>query len=113
MNEWDASTFAEHLGKKIYWGLFTGRSFSGKKTVAAELAKIINGKIINMAQIAEKLKSTMGSEDEPFEGEVPISKVEEAILEIISQDRSENKKFTYLFDSWLHKSTIEFINAMH
>lgn len=49
MNEWDASTFAEHLGKKIYWGMFTGRSYSGKKTVAAALANIINGKIINMA----------------------------------------------------------------
>lgn len=113
MNEWDASTFAEHLGKKIYWGMFTGRSFSGKKTVAAALAHMINGKIINMAQLAEKLRGTMGTDEEPFEGEVPIHKVEEAILEIVSQDRAANKKYTYLFDSWLHKTTIEFINAMH
>lgn len=55
----------------------------------------------------------MGTEDEPYEGEVPITKVEEAILEIVSLDRAANKKYTYLFDSWLHKSTIEFINAMH
>jgi len=38
MSEWDVSTFAEHLGKKVNWGMFTGRSYSGKKTVAASLA---------------------------------------------------------------------------
>jgi cytidylate kinase len=39
MTEWDISTFEEHLGKKVVWGMLTGRSFSGKKTIAENLAK--------------------------------------------------------------------------
>jgi len=113
MNEWDASTFAEHLGKKVNWGLFTGRSNSGKSTIAKALINLINGKLIDMAVIADELKKKMGSEEEPFEGEVPIEKVEEAILELVSKDRAANKKYTYLFDGWLHKTTMDFITAMH
>jgi hypothetical protein len=113
MNEWDASTFAEHLGKKVNWGMFTGRSLSGKSTIANALVNIISGKVINMATLAEGLKAKMGTEDEPFEGDVPIEKVEEAILELVSKDRAANQKFTYLFDGWLHKTTMDFINAMH
>lgn len=59
--------------------MFTGRSFSGKKTVAAELANTIKSKTINMEQIAGELKKTMGTEEEPFEGDVPVDKVEAAI----------------------------------
>jgi hypothetical protein len=66
-----------------------------------------------MAAIADDLKKKMGTEEEPFEGEVPIEKVEEAILELVSKDRAANSKYTYLFDGWLHKSTMDFITAMH
>jgi tRNA uridine 5-carbamoylmethylation protein Kti12 len=59
--------------------MFTGRKFSGKKTLSAELAKILKAKIVDMNEIAAALKKKMGTEEEPFEGEVPISKVEEAI----------------------------------
>lgn len=72
MTEWDSSTFAMHLGKKVNWGMFTGRSFSGKTTIANALVNIKQGKVINMANIAESLKAKMGTEDEPFEGDVPI-----------------------------------------
>lgn len=114
MNEWDASTFAEHLGKKVNWGMFTGRSFSGKKTLAASLSKVINGKVINMNEIQENLKKTLaGPDDEADSVEVPISKVEEAILELVSKDRAANQKFTYIFAEWLHPNTMDFINAMH
>lgn len=44
----------------------------------------------------------MGTEEEPFEGEVPTIKVYEAVLEQISQDRMNNKKFTYIFDGYSH-----------
>jgi len=113
MNEWDSSTFAEHLGKKINFGVVIGKSLSGKKTVAAQLSKIINGKVINMANIAEELKKNMGTEEEPFEGEVPVEKVEEAILEIVSNDRTADRKFTYIFADWVHKSAMDFLNAMN
>ena len=48
MNEWDVNTFDDHLGKKVSWGILTGRSYSGKKTIAATLASLIKGKIIKV-----------------------------------------------------------------
>jgi len=84
MIEWDANTFEGHLGKKVSWGMFTGRSFSGKKTLATELSTIIMGKQVSMAQIAEELKKKMGTEEEPFEGDVPLDKVEAAICDMVA-----------------------------
>jgi hypothetical protein len=75
MNEWDPATFESHLGNQVAWGMFTGRALSGKKTVAATLSSLIKGKIINMADIANDLRKKLGTEDEPFEGDVPLDKV--------------------------------------
>lgn len=55
----------------------------------------------------------MGTEDEPFEGDVPIEKVEECILEIVSKDKSMNEKFCYIFDSWEHKDADAFFCFMY
>jgi len=44
----------------------------------------------------------MGTEEEPFEGEVPTMKVYESVLESISQDRVNNRNFTYIFDGYPH-----------
>jgi hypothetical protein len=90
--------------------LLTGRSYSGKRTVAAELVNTIKSKIVNMEQIAAELKKSMGSEEEPFEGELSVDKVEAAIVKQIAHDRANSHKYTYLFDRWMHKSASEFLN---
>ena len=36
-----------------------------------------------MGKIAEQVKSTLGSEEEPFEGEVPIASIEKAVVDLI------------------------------
>lgn len=105
MEEWDASTFEEHLGKKVNWALLTGRSLSGKTAVANALCSIIKAKVINMTAISESIKKTLGTDEEPFEGEVPLEKVEEHILNTVTVDRAAGNKFIYLFDGWLHPST--------
>lgn len=84
MNEWDANTFQEHLGNKVAWGLMTGRSYSGKKTLAAALSNIINAKVVSMTELQQELKKKMGTEEEPFEGEVPLKSVEQAILSMVA-----------------------------
>ena len=40
----------------------------------------------------------MGTEEEPYEGEVPKDKVYEALLKLIGNDRQKNLKYTYIFD---------------
>ena len=39
--------------------------------------------IINMAQIADKIKATLGSEEEPFEGEISTADIEKEICSMI------------------------------
>jgi len=39
-----------------------------------------------MSDVAEEVKKTLGTEEEPFEGDVPISEVEKAILEKVQQN---------------------------
>lgn len=113
MCEWDFSAFEAALGKKVSWGIVSGREYSGKAELARSLASIIKGKVISMKVIAEDLKKKLGTEEEPFEGEVPATKIEEAILEVVSNDRAANQSFTYIFDDWTHKSATDFINALH
>lgn len=72
MNEWDPNTFEDCLGKKIQWGIVTGRPYSNKEETAKQLAALCKGKVISMKNIAEMLKAKMGTEDEPFEGDVPL-----------------------------------------
>jgi hypothetical protein len=60
---------------------------------------------INMTKIAEQVKSTLGSEEEPFEGEVPIKEVEK----VISAKISSSSKEKYVFDGYTHKSNDDFV----
>lgn len=60
-----------------------------------------------MAKIADQVKSKMGTEEEPFEGEVPIQEVEKAIFAQITDNTGDKKKF--VFDGYTHKTEEEFL----
>lgn len=51
----------------------------------------------------------MGTEEEPFEGDVPVDKIEAAVCEQVSADRAAGNKYTYLYDSWPQKSLGDFL----
>ena len=74
---------------------------------------MINGFVIDMEKLSEEIKKKLGTEDEPFEGTVPLVKVEESILELISKHRNNNQKFTYLFCDWSHTSAENFFMFMN
>lgn len=88
MTEWDLGVFQEHLGLKVEWGFVTGRSLSGKTTVAELISASARGKILDMNKISEKCRERLGTEDEPFEDPVPIEEVEKDTLQIIESDKS-------------------------
>lgn len=50
----------------------------------------------------------MGTEEEPYEGEVPKDKVYEALLKLIGNDRQKNLKFTYIFDGIPNSTFFQF-----
>lgn len=41
--------------------------------------------VIDMKDISAKIKATLGTEEEPFEGEVPIADVEKAVVTHIKE----------------------------
>lgn len=53
-----------------------------------------------MKQITENVKATLGSEEEPFEGEVPIADVEKAVSEKIRVAQSSGKRCKFVFDGF-------------
>ena len=55
-----------------------------------------------MKIISEKVKSRLGTEEEPFEGEAPIKEVEKEISKIIEEGSKSKVKF--IFDGFTHKS---------
>jgi dephospho-CoA kinase len=83
MSEWNFQLFNEKLGNKIEFGVLIGKSLSGKSVVAKLLQDTQSYTILDMKQIADGVKAGLGSEEEPFEGEVPVADVEKAVTEKI------------------------------
>lgn len=80
MKNWDLRTFQEHLGQKVDFGVVIGRTYSGKSTIAKYVASLSKGHVLMMSDVAEEVKKTLGTEEEPFEGDVPTAEIEKAIL---------------------------------
>ena len=106
MSEWSKQLFEEKLGNKVEYGVIVGRSLSGKTTIANKMSTMVGSTILDMKKIAESCKAKMGTEEEPFEGEVPIAKVEEEINNIIT---GASKGAKFLFDSYTHATDEEFL----
>ena len=100
MSEWSMQLFEEKLGNKVEYGIVVGKSNSGKSTIAKQLQTMFDNTVIDMKQVEGKVKAKMGTEEEPFEGEVPIAKVEEEITSMIESSKGTGQKF--LFDSYSH-----------
>ena len=71
MKSWDESSFNKLLGSDVSYGVVLGRPLAGKTFVSNQISQLIGGKVISLTGIADSLKKTMGTEEEPFEGEVP------------------------------------------
>ena len=56
MRAWDETTFNEHLGNKTEWCILIGQPLSGKSLVAKLVAECNNGKVIDLAKIAEDIR---------------------------------------------------------
>lgn len=74
MDHWDWTLFQEKLGIKTEYGLVLGQAFSGKSTIADYCAKNLDMCVVDLKAINEACKKDLGTEEEPFEGELaPIA----------------------------------------
>ena len=60
-----------------------------------------------MKAIGEQIRPTLGDEDNPFEGDVPIDLIEKKIVEIINSNKQKGQRKKFLFDGFLHQGTPE------
>lgn len=101
MSKWDDQKWQELIGStKIDWSIVLGLPLQGKSTLASQIAKIQGSQLIDWKVIEEQVKKSLGTEEEPFEGKVPLDKVEDAVIKIIQANRSAGKRTPYIFDSF-------------
>lgn len=83
-----------------------GKSLVGKSTIAKFMQQKLGFNIIDMKAETEELRKLKGTDDGPFEGEIPIHEVEQVILKQISQSK-KNAKF--IIDDYTHKTEDDFL----
>ena len=66
--------------------------------------------VIDMKDIAEKLRAKLGTEDGPFEGEVPVAEVEKEIVAVIASSKGAATKAKFVFDGYTHKTEEAFLS---
>lgn len=79
-----------------------GRTTSGKSFLSGQMKNILGYEVIDMVELTEAVKKTLGDDDNPFEGEVPIDKVEAAVLEKIEKTKASTIKPKFVFDGYTH-----------
>jgi adenylate kinase family enzyme len=104
MSEWDYSIFSEKLGNKTEFGVVVGRSLSGKTTLSQYMASKLGYTVIDMKAVSDKVKGKLRTEDEPFEGEVPIAAVEKEIEAMINSMKAAQPQAKFIFDGFTHKT---------
>lgn len=97
MDNWDHSVFLEKLGEKTDYGIIIGRAHSGKSTLAKYMVENLDCTLVDMKAIREEVRKSMGTEEEPFEGDIPIEKSEEAIVKFVRKAKGK-----LVFDGMIH-----------
>lgn len=85
MNKWDYDIFQEKLGNTVEYGVVLGNWYTGKSTVAKVMADSFGYQVIDMKATAAQIKASLGTEEDPFEGEVPFADVEKAVVNHIRE----------------------------
>jgi len=62
-----------------------------------------------MKDIQENIRQRLSTEEEPYEGEVPIGDIEKDIIEIIETTKAKSdSRIIFIFDGYIHSSGEEF-----
>lgn len=80
MAEWNDYDFQNIVSEPVDYSVLIGQPLSGKTFISNALVKHLGFKLVDMKAVEEVVKKSLGTEDEPFEGQVPIDKVEAEII---------------------------------
>lgn len=111
MTNWSYEEFKHKMGQTVEYGVCIGNNYSGKSIISRMLKNKFGYSCIEMKSIEAKIKASLGSEEEPFEGEVPIAKVEEAVLKFIKDEMNNGaERSRFVFDGFTHKTPEAFLS---
>ena len=86
-----------------------GNWYTGKSSVAKAMAQHFGYQVIDMKATAVTIKASLGTEEEPFEGEVPLSDVEKAVVKHVGEQVASGTRVKFVFDGFTHKDSAAFI----
>lgn len=95
---WSYESFEEFFKPKVDYVVVYGRPLSGKTTVCNLLSKHLGFKWIDYKVYEELARKKLGTDEEPFEGDVPLDNITEEILNLILTETNSGKRFTYAID---------------
>jgi len=109
MDKWSYTLFEEKMGKKTSYGFIVGRTLGGKSTLAKAIARNLGINVLDMKASTETVRGELGTEDGPFEGDVPIEKVEANVMDQIDRKLAVNPKAKFIFDGYTHPNHEAFL----
>lgn len=74
MKNWDESSFNKMLGNDVSYGVVMGRPLAGKTLVSNHISQLVGGKIISLSGIADSVRKTLGTEEEPLKEKCRLKK---------------------------------------
>jgi len=87
LTDWDEQNWQELFDSvKIDWCLVLGPPLSGKTNITSILKKTLGTSritIIDWKEHEAAIKATLGTAEEPFEGKIPLLKIEDSIINLI------------------------------
>ena len=112
ISRWDYSVFQEKLGNKVEYGVLLGAACPGKPVLAATMKTDMSYQVIDMKAISEGVRASLSTEDEPFEGDVPVDSVEKEAAAFITKTQAASTKAKFLFDGFIHKDPADFLKFL-
>jgi hypothetical protein len=112
IDKWDHSLFNQKLGEKVEYGVLLGAAAPAKAVLAATMKADMAYQIVDMKAVAEAVRASLSTEEEPFEGEVPIDTVEKQFGDSLMQTWASAKRTKFLFDGFIHKDPAAFVKCL-
>jgi len=115
MDEWSYQLFDEKvIGNKINYGLMNGKSLSGKTTLANKMGERLNPPytVLNLKDIETKAAADLGSEEEPFQGKVPIETIEKKVVSVINEAKKSAIPPKFIFDGVIHEKESDYFKFL-
>jgi adenylate kinase family enzyme len=113
LGRWEDEVFQDIYKNDVDLIVIVGGPLQGKTTLAQQVSKVSGYKLVDWKSIEEAVRAKLtGPEGEPFEGKVPLSKIEEAVGGLMKAEQKTGGRAQFIFDSYPHDSPDAFASFL-